>query len=408
MSGRDLRLPTAGDLRAAEARYLSSHLVDDVSGARAAWPHDLPLKVSGLSGKTLAANLVDFSEWVRETRALADEASCEVVTASRRIGRTTQPIPAAIRVPSAVASASLAHMRPSVVSRLEGQREAILEAFPSTPPETMSALLRTARGWDANRFASALVAAVWLRDNPPEAGALSRRVAIPTVNAKFLDRASNVEFIELCIGSPLEVRRPHLCRFEWRSLDPADVEGGTSYRLWVEGQPTCGAPTGPVLVVENQDAFDTLPPLPGVAAVFGEGKRITGSVIPDFVRAADRLLYWGDIDADGYAILDAFRSSCPQATSVMMDPPTLSAFGYLGTNDAARGQDLSTRARRDLPHLTPGEEEVYLEQTSRDPSVPRRLEQERLPADYVLDRLRAALGYSPTQMSTGRHQGDAM
>ena len=73
------------------------------------------------------------------------------------------------------------------------------------------------------------------------------------------------------------------------------------------------------------------------------------------VRAARRVLYWGDADADGYAILNALRSrltadgaSVP-VVSVAMDVETVQRFLHLAVADPGD----TTRV---LPHLTDDEE----------------------------------------------------
>ncbi len=65
-----------------------------------------------------------------------------------------------------------------------------------------------------------------------------------------------------------------------------------------------------VLVVENRDSRLWFPPAQDTIVVEGGGKAAAALLanVP-WIRAADHIVYWGDIDADGYAILNRFRAA---------------------------------------------------------------------------------------------------
>ena len=98
------------------------------------------------------------------------------------------------------------------------------------------------------------------------------------------------------------------------------------------------------------------------------------------MRAARRVLYWGDADADGYAILNALRSrlaglgSSVPVVSVAMDVETVQRFLHLAVADPGD----TTRV---LPHLTDDEGRARRFLVA---SGAKRLEQERVSLEWAL------------------------
>lgn len=138
-----------------------------------------------------------------------------------------------------------------------------------------------------------------------------------------------------------------------------------------------------VIVVENKETFLALPQAPeGSGAVLVWGSGYTAGALPElpWVRAARRVLYWGDADADGYAILNALRTrlasdgaSVP-VVSVAMDVETVERFLHLAVADPGD----TTRV---LPHLTDDEERARKFLVA---SGAKRLEQERVSLEWAL------------------------
>jgi hypothetical protein len=99
-------------------------------------------------------------------------------------------------------------------------------------------------------------------------------------------------------------------------------------------------------------------------------------------------VYWGDIDAAGYEILDGFRGDGVPAISMLMDLETFERYERYGTSLDRHGNALGPGARRDLPHLDAAERTMYHALT--DPGWNRhwRIEQERIPLADALAALR--------------------
>ncbi|NQV24734.1 MAG: hypothetical protein HQ518_10225 [Rhodopirellula sp.] len=77
-----------------------------------------------------------------------------------------------------------------------------------------------------------------------------------------------------------------------------------------------------VIVVENRLNLFTLPSLHRSIGIEGEGKAVTRLRKLKWLHD-NRLIYWGDIDVDGFEILSSLRSLFPHAESVLMDEKTL-------------------------------------------------------------------------------------
>lgn len=83
------------------------------------------------------------------------------------------------------------------------------------------------------------------------------------------------------------------------------------------------------------------------------------------------LIYWGDIDTHGFAILDRLRAWLPQARSVLMDRETL-----LQHRDRWVREERPTSAA--LTRLTATEAQLYAALVHDDLGTRVRLEQERI------------------------------
>lgn len=133
-----------------------------------------------------------------------------------------------------------------------------------------------------------------------------------------------------------------------------------------------------VLVVENLETLLVLPDLPGTVAVFGGGFGAASRLGPIGWLHVPRVRYWGDLDSNGFAILDEFRTAFPGAASLLMDEDTLLTHRDLWVPEPKP-------ARGALARLSPMERGA-LARLRAEGDV--RLEQERIPWPYALDRLR--------------------
>jgi hypothetical protein len=138
-----------------------------------------------------------------------------------------------------------------------------------------------------------------------------------------------------------------------------------------------------VLVVENRDCRLEFPPLADAVVVEGSGKAAAASLSAiDWLTGAERVIYWGDIDADGFAILDNLRAALSERgarlKSVLMDEVSRVRYAHLGVNRDKNGEPLKPSTQR-LPHLTEDESACYAGVGTAGVVSFRRIEQERIP-----------------------------
>lgn len=132
------------------------------------------------------------------------------------------------------------------------------------------------------------------------------------------------------------------------------------------------------IVTENEMTFLTLPPRKETFALFGGGFMVSNLKTISWLAQCP-VLYWGDLDAQGFQILSRLRSLFPHVTSVMMDQQTFTAFSsYCVKSTPCPVQQ--------LPHLTTEEHALFLHLAEHN----LRLEQERISHPYALRQLEAA------------------
>ena len=133
-------------------------------------------------------------------------------------------------------------------------------------------------------------------------------------------------------------------------------------------------PINYVLITENKTNFLALPELDHSIAIFGLGYGVQLlKQIPWLAEA--RILYWGDIDTNGFAILSQLRSYFPQTESLLMDEDTLLACREMWGEEPAENV---CRAEV-LPGLHTHEQQIYEKLKQNVWQKGLRLEQEYVP-----------------------------
>lgn len=143
-----------------------------------------------------------------------------------------------------------------------------------------------------------------------------------------------------------------------------------------------------ILIVENRKLGDTLDLLaPGVAVLYGLGYGVTALADLRWTATAKTLMYWGDIDRAGLAILASLRRGGMNVHSVLMDEQTWDRYPNQ-QHDSARDQGLSDT---DVPEgLHDSERRIFerLNEEHRYRGKDRQLEQEHIPIADVITALR--------------------
>ncbi|MFB8228242.1 Wadjet anti-phage system protein JetD domain-containing protein [Cellulosimicrobium sp. NPDC055967] len=238
----------------------------------------------------------------------------------------------------------------------------------------------------ADDLERALDVATWLAQRP-DSGLRVRQVPVRGVGTKWLERHVGLvtSFHEALTGSPTLGLAQDQNLVRVRLLDPGLLPGaprtfGASPAELVR----LALDPDAVLVLENLESLLSLPdddPALGRAlVVHGSGYALPR--LRDVPWIADRpLVYWGDIDSDGLAILDDLRGWHPRVTSILMDEQTFTAHHDLWDVEARP-------VLREPTHLTP-DERRSLDRVRAEGG--RRLEQERIPWETALTAVRVAV-----------------
>jgi hypothetical protein len=142
-----------------------------------------------------------------------------------------------------------------------------------------------------------------------------------------------------------------------------------------------------VIILENKETgYALTEDHYGVAVLHGGGLNVASYARITWVRQADKVIYWGDIDIAGLQFVSDLRGYGIAVTTVMMDIATLDRFSRLAVKGA--GQQ-----RNEVPRLTESEQLLYdhLVDHATSTGAGLLLEQERIPWHHAYPTLFAAI-----------------
>lgn len=136
------------------------------------------------------------------------------------------------------------------------------------------------------------------------------------------------------------------------------------------------------VVIENEVSYLSAEVPDGGMVIWGKGFEVNNVGRLPWLGGVD-VVYWGDIDTHGFAILDRLRAWLPATRSVLMDRATL-----LQHRDRWVGEDRPARSL--LTRLTRDEQNLYRDLVEDGLGDRVRLEQERIEWSWAQQQLRAA------------------
>ena len=307
-----------------------------------------------------------------------------------RVAGGTQKVPTHVVVPDIDAAASVAG-RPARarLARARNRSAILADAFPSSGSATIAKVV--ARCDDASDvdFDLLVRAALWFSEHDA-AGLTPRQVPLEGFHAKWLDSAGRRTLISLLCGKESLGLSGRPARVDFAYLDPLYLAGGNRrYDSYVIGDAS-ELPYAPsvAVIVENKDTYLRFPPLEGGVCIFGGGSAGSAHVrMLPWINEVDRLLYWGDMDTDGFAILDGYREGGLEVASILMDMRAYRRYERFGTSLAIGPQQLADRRTCALEHLNASERELYDYLADPDCPTARRIEQERIPLAHALEAI---------------------
>ena len=224
----------------------------------------------------------------------------------------------------------------------------------------------------------------WIEQNLGH-GLYLRQIEVPSVDTKFVERHQTVLAALLERVLPVEridtqasefsqrygfAVKPEYVRF--RYLDPSSSQRSFS-ELSLRTDELAASPpeVARVFIVENEITYLSFPDVNDAVVIFGAGFGLRRLRNQEWL-AQREILYWGDIDTHGFAILNQLRASFGKVRSILMDRETLLASRAHWSNEPRQYKGL-------LSHLSDAESDLYSELLADTHGRALRLEQERVP-----------------------------
>lgn len=361
---------TPNDLRTHAAKYMRNHFADALAEPAALnldWPLHPPTATAA------ARDIKSTQDFIRAWQRWPHQE--EVIYESRnwsRAGLGTNDVPTRVVLTGAARIAAAAGLEREY-STARQRAQDIAAIFPDTP-DFAHTVYRTYNQWkDLSNYDLRCLGPclTWLRANP-HSGEWERAVPVEGVDGKWIGTHRR---LLLALLAPFGITDLGLRRSDARlrlrylnhapALSDIEIPLADAATLFPDTPPR-------VLIVENKQTFLALPALadasPTTIAVLGSGTAAHQLQALGWLQRAD-ITYWGDLDAAGFAILNAVRAHFPHTTSLLMDPATVTEFQHLAVPDPGDGSAT-------LTHLTTDEQRAYrlLFTAGR-----LRIEQERIP-----------------------------
>jgi hypothetical protein len=218
-------------------------------------------------------------------------------------------------------------------------------------------------------------------------GMYLRQVDVPGVDTKFIESRRGIlaELLDLqlpagrvdqsCPRSDFTGRygfrrKPEYVRVRRLGAAAGALDSFSELTVPAAELTSASVPASSVYVVENEITYLAFPPTDDAVVLLGGGYALSGLSPLTWLQDRD-LIYWGDIDTHGFAILNRLRQAFPHARSMLMDRVTLLAHDTQWVREPKP-------VNAALPLLDGAEAALYrdLVEDMLGPSV--RLEQERV------------------------------
>ncbi|WP_280437020.1 Wadjet anti-phage system protein JetD domain-containing protein [Nocardia carnea] len=369
----------------------------------------VPLRPGLSSGKAVErANGGSWHEWRTtwrnfELRTISKFAGVGIILEPVTIRGVTYDLPATLvaeNVGAAVELISRAEEKPQAVDlgRARSLAKSLDTAGVTPTPATLKATYRLTDADTEILF----TAIAWLSAHPDVSAWTARQLPVPGMHSKWLETHGGL--LQTVTGRDVRAEvRPRLAVVHLTYVDPDyTASGKRRHDAWTTGDTHDLAYTPRVvLIVENRDCRLWFPHVQNTVVVEGNGKA-AASLLAEitWIRTAEHVVYWGDIDADGYAILDRLRATMAVPTSdglpaktvhsILMEATDLHHHANHGVNRDKAGCPIKPSSTR-LVHLTSAESTAYDAVATAGPAQFRRIEQEVIPLAQAAARLEALI-----------------
>ncbi len=370
----------ADALRVLTRRWRTGEDLGAYAEGRAFVPIQVPIRRP--SAGELASRFGEAQEWTKRwERAAGSTLRIEYVDiGGRRVGANRIPL----RVWVDTAEQLWRHLK--VEGDVRGYVDLVArtrERAPELVPWMLTKphhVLELRSSWDL------LVGTVlWIDEQPDLSTRYLRQLDVPGVDTKFVERHRGIlsTLLDLRLRpSRIDVtfppvdflnrygfrRKPGYVRF--RLLDRDRSSGFSEMTVRTDELARSPLTARRIFAVENEITYLAFPDVADSAIIFGSG--YAAAALAPLTWLGDReLVYWGDLDTHGFAILNVLRAYFRGATSMLMDRRTL--FDHEGQWVTEPSQSVGV-----LEHLTDAEQRLYADLVDHTFGSSVRLEQERI------------------------------
>ncbi|MBL1141862.1 MAG: hypothetical protein HND53_07520 [Proteobacteria bacterium] len=265
----------------------------------------------------------------------------------------------------------------------------LINAWPSLTT-ILSKYFKVLQEYDELDFDRLFAVLEWLIEHP-SSNLYIRQLPIEGIHTKWLiNRKSMIaEFIKTITESDdsnfYQIaglrQEPTMIRIRLLDEQLRDcVSGVGDLSISLDYLKTLILPVEKVYIVENLQTGLAFNDVPGSIVIMGLGYSV--DILQEVQLLHDcPIYYWGDIDTDGFAILNRLRNYFPQVQSLLMDESTFLEHEKLW------GSDETPKTSTNLPMLTKAEKKLYDDLCNNRWMKNLRLEQEHISWPYALEVL---------------------
>ena len=372
-------------------------LLASVAGGESVFPRRLALK--GPDSRALGERVSEVRDWIAGLVANEGLYRIEWRSVNHRVLGANR-IPSAIWIDTLEQALGLIGKHRAAerfAGMVERTRETRAELIPWLAKRPLRALAL------AEEWPQLLAIVDWLSKHPrPEV--YLRQVDLPGVHTKLIEghRAVLAELFDLVLpeeaidathtGAFGFCRRYGFldkpARVRFRMLDPTvrllPMASDQDITLTQAAFSSLTPPVTTVFITENEINFLAFPNVRDSMVIFGAGYGFANLIAAHWLQEKN-ILYWGDIDTHGFAILNQLRGFFPHTVSFLMDRETLLAHRqFWGSEPQPQTGDLL--------RLTTEEQALHDQLRQHTWGVSVRLEQEKIGFRYLaaaLQKLRS-------------------
>lgn len=358
-------------------------LLASVAGGESVFPRRLALK--GPDSRALGERFSEVRDWIAGLVANEGLYRIEWRSVNHRVLGANR-IPSAIWIDTLEQALGLIGKHRAAerfAGMVERTRETRAELIPWLAKRPLRALAL------AEEWPQLLAIVDWLSKHPrPEV--YLRQVDLPGVHTKLIEghRAVLAELFDLVLpGEAIDATHTGAfgfcrrygfldkpARVRFRMLDPTvrllPMASDQDITLAQAAFSSLAPPVATVFITENEINFLAFPNVRDSMVIFGAGYGFANLATVHWLQEKN-ILYWGDIDTHGFAILNQLRGFFPHTVSFLMDRETLLAHRqFWGSEPQPQTGDLL--------RLTTEEQTLYDQLRQHTWGVSVRLEQEKI------------------------------